>query len=154
MKIEDVEQEKFKEWILKAALILPGLLGLSSSFSSIQYIVQSTADTIDSIIFIDNWLPWFAVLFFALGWITVHWIEYSLLSNHIGFAKLLFIVFLIEPGVFGSYFRYFNTHEVLHRTSGMILMLIMSGGYLRYSMFRNETLLIQKKIIYRRNTKP
>jgi hypothetical protein len=133
----------------KVLIAIPGFIFLSSSMYTLQNIAKIFIDNLDKSIFIDNWMPWIAVLFFALGWFITHWIEIVLSKNQIRTAKLLFGVILIGGTLISVYFGFFIDNEVLHRFGLTSQFLVASGYFLRYSVFRDESLLLVRNAIFR-----
>ena len=142
------EQPKTKEWVVRILSALPGLISLGGAIGLNQNLARASTDNINNLVFVDNWIPWFSVSFFALGWFTTHWIESALLKKQINLAKILFFVVLLEGGIFSLCFRYFIDNEMLNRFSNPVFQLTMAGIFLRYSTFRLEALLIQRKILF------
>ena len=142
-----MEKNSGKEWMARIWFAASGLLGLGNSIGSLQRVARASTNNIDDLVFVDNWIPWIAVLIFALGWSTAHWIEIALLNKQAKTAKALFIVLLIEFTMLSVYFKFFVDYEMLHRFSSAVSSLFLSGTFLRYSMISKEAVAMQRKII-------
>jgi hypothetical protein len=142
------ELPKNKEWMTRALLAVPGLIGLGGAIGLLQNVARASTNNIDDLVFVDNWIPWFSALFFALGWFTVHWIETALLNKQAKTVKILFLVLLLEGAIFSIYFHWFVEYDMLNRFGISVQPLNLSGAFLRYSTFSKETLAIQRKIMF------
>jgi hypothetical protein len=131
--------------ITKVVFFLISLVALSSAIARLQSIAKEYTKDISDLNFVANWLPIIAVTFFALGWLTAHLIEAMLLKKQFTIAGILFLVLLLEISI-GLWFRSFITYDVLLRFSTAIAPLVLSGAFLRYSVFRDETFLIMQKV--------
>lgn len=137
-----------KEWAKRFLFALPGLIGLGGSIGLLQNIARASIDNVNDLVFVDNWIPLYAVLSFALGWFTTHWIETALLKKQVKIVKILFAALLLEGIIFGVYFRFFVDYEIINRFGFAVQQLIISGAFLRYSTFSNEASATQRKILY------
>ena len=127
--------------ITKVVFFLNSLVALSSAIASLQSIAKDISD----LNFFANWLPVIAVTFFALGWLTTHLIEAMLLKKQFTIAGILFLVLLLEISI-GMWLRSFITYDVLFQFSTAIAPLVLSGAFLRYSVFRDEAILMMQKV--------
>jgi hypothetical protein len=147
-KTRVAELLKNKEWAARILFAIPGLIGLGGSIGLLQNVARASTSNIDDLVFVDNWIPWLAVLIFALGWFTVQWIEAALLNKQAKTVKVLFIVLLLEYTILSIYFRFFVDYEMLHHFGSAVPSLNLSGALLRYSMLSKEALLMQRKLMF------
>jgi hypothetical protein len=149
-KLEGAQEKSSRKWNHSIGIGIVGCLWLSGAIGSLQHMTEVFANDVDKVVFIANWIPWLAILCFALGWFTTHWIEIALSNNQIVVAKLLSIAVLIEVFSISAYFHFFSNNSVLYRFDSAVLPLIFSGCFLRYSVFRQESLLQIPKTIFGR----
>ena len=147
-KTRVAESPKNKEWIVRILYVIPGLIGLGGAIGLLQNVARASTNNVDDLVFVDNWIPWIAVLIFALGWFTVHWIEFALQNKKTKTVKVLAIVLLIEFLTISVYFHSYANNEMLHRFSFAAPSLFYSGVFLRYSMISKEALAAQRKIMF------
>ncbi len=139
---EFAEEETPIRWIVKILIPIPSFMLLGGAISIIQNIHKIFVNDIHKAIFIDNWIPWIAILFFAIGWFTARWVEISLLKKQIRFARALFLIVLLGSALVSIYFSFFiNYEEVLHHFGIAAQFLVYSGYFLRYPVFNNKRLI-------------
>jgi len=122
----------------KTLRVIPAFVLLYGSFGAIQNVSQKFSDDIDKVVFIDNWLPVIAVLFFGTGWLVAHWIEIEIIKKRLVLSNFLFTGLLFGISLIAVYFHFYSDNEVLHQFSFASLFLTLGGYALRYSMFQNE----------------
>lgn len=119
---------------------------LSIAVSTLQKIAKFFTSDINEIVFIDNWMPWIVVVFFASGWFLTHWIEIALFKNQTGLAKFLLFAMFAGSILISAYFEFVSDNRVLDRFGIASLFLVFGGHYLRLSMFQNDNLLRLKQV--------
>ena len=143
---EKTKIKSFKKQHEAFWLALLGFMALSSAVASIQHLNRSFTDDIYQMNFIENWIPWIAALFFALGWFITYWLEVVISKNQLGMARFLFVVILFGGLSISWCFSHFLSNEVLQRFDPMFL--IYSGYFLRSSTFREENSFRLRKALF------
>lgn len=147
-KLDGTKNKPSQKWYSPVGLSLAGFILLSGAIGSLQHMIKIFTKDVYQVAFIENWIPWFAVLCFAFGWFITHWIEVVLSKNQLGVARVLFVVMLVSGLSISEYFRSYGNHEVLHGFSSAALFLYGSGYFLRLSVFRKENILLMQKAIF------
>jgi hypothetical protein len=149
--IDFAEEKTSMRWNVKTLITIPGFVFLSGAISALQNLPKAFATDVDKRIFVDNWMPWIAILFFAFGWFATHGVEIALLKKQIKLARVLFFIVLWLCSLLVSiYLQFFINNEVLHSFGLTAQLLVFSGFFLRYSMCRNESLFRMQKAIFLR----
>jgi hypothetical protein len=117
---------------------IASLIFLSSAIGSVLNMAEGFAEDIYKISFIENWMPWIVVAFFASGWFLTHWAEIELSKNRIGVARLLMVTIIVGGFLISAYFKYISKNEVLNDFGLAAFLLIVSGYLLRFSIFREK----------------
>jgi hypothetical protein len=143
-----------KEWVKRILFAIIGLAFLGSSIELIQTITWATKDNIQDYVFVHYWFSQIVVLFFALGWFTIHWLEVVLLEKQMKTARVLFWAVLLEGILSGACFHFFVNYEVLNRFGITVPSLIFSGAFLRYSVFSNEAFTVQRNMLHGEKNEP
>lgn len=130
---------------------ITGLILLSGAIGSLQNMSRTFANNVDSTVFIDNWVPWIAVLCFAAGWFAAHRVETILSKNEVGSAKLLFATVLVGAFLLSICLRFLSKHDVLQHFGVAPLFLMYSGYVLRYSTFSYDRILQMQRLVFGRS---
>ena len=140
-RLEHAKVQSSRKWNNPIWTGIVGLIFLSGAIGSLQSMAESFAGDVEKVVFIANWIPWFAILCFALGWFMTHWLEVALSQNQPRIAILLVVIVLLTVFSLSAYLHFFSNNDVLYRFEHAVLHLVFSGCILRYSVFRRENLL-------------
>jgi cation transport ATPase len=147
-KSEDEKSKSPIKWRHSVWQSIAGLIWLVSAINSLQGLTEDFADDIYKLTFIENWMAWIAVAFFALGWFLTHWVEIELSKNRVRLARLLIVIIVVGAFSISMYFKFLSRNEVLQHFELETFLLIMSGYSLRYAIFRDENLLPLQKAFW------
>jgi hypothetical protein len=88
---------------------------------------------------ISNWIPWIAVFFFVLGWLAAHGVEIAVLRMQIATTRIVEVVFLLILLTLPWTVPALVSNPVFERLAGAFGQLMLSGYFLRYSMFQKRS---------------
>ena len=145
---DDGKEKPYLQWA-RTLLAVFSFLMLVSPLRMLENISNFFIHDKNKIIFIDNWMVWIVVFFFALGWFVTQWFEIAILTKKPLLAKSIIVAFLIGNACIAFYFGFASNSEVLNHFGVASESLSFSGSLLRQSMFRYETFIMLKNMFVR-----
>ena len=140
------ERDRSVNWRAQQAIMsLLGMVWLYFAFSAIQSSMFLEYD-LERRIFLENRAPFFSILGFGAGWFTVHLIEAMVKINRHRLA-MLFCVILTGELISLFLILFLSESYLVGDLASSMVLLVMSGALLRYSMFRPESNSAVRKLL-------
>lgn len=126
---------------IRFAFGILALLQLCFALSSFEGLVARYQDELSLRVALANWGPPLLMIFFGLGWFTVHVIEIALQRTLFKQAVLILILWAVAVLIW-NFNPFFVNLGFINDMSSPGSLLAMTGSVLRYSVFSTETISI------------
>ena len=126
---------------------------LNWAFKSLQQTFGHFTANTDNTFFVADWMSWFAVFFFVLGWFASHALETALLRRQLGSARLWVISIIIGMIILPPVLSLIITHPVFRELLALAPSLMLSSYFLRSSIYHKEALELAPRVFFREKKK-